>query len=233
MLINCLNYRGIYSYLNHAVFSFHPNLIYYFSGQITAHLIISKRALVPSSLACGRKLMIVSLILFVTFFTTGQYFTSFYTVFELISDPFIPIYMVIHKIIWTLAFVSGAVYFNLVFGNNSSNRKVSKNGNVSKSDRLEGRLSRTGRKVSKSDLNRYSFWKGMTRLTFSLYFINYIVIRTHFFNCRFSYSRTFYDMTTTVMHIHAYSVFVAFFFHLWFIAPFDNLIRSASKLQTN
>lgn len=233
MLINCLNYRGIYSYLNHAVFSFHPNLIYYFSGQITAHLILSKRVLVPSSSASGRKFKIVSLVLFVTFFTTGQYFTSLYTVFKVIPDGLIPMYMVVHKIVWTLAFVSGAVYFNLVFGKNNSDRKVSKNGNVSKSDRLERRLSRTGRKVSKSDLNRCSFWKGMTRLTFSLYFINYIVIRTHFFNCRSSYDRTFYDMTTTVMHVHVYSVFVAFFFHLWFIAPFHNLIRNGSKLQNN
>ena len=194
--------------MNLAVFSLHPNLIYYFSGQITAHFILTRRIL----LNAGKRFQLASFIAFVTFFTIGQYFTSLYTVFGIISERFVPIYMVVHKIVWTLAFVFGTLYFKLVFGDGA---------------RVEsGRKSEISRKLSKSgaeDVPKYSFWTGMTRLTFSLYFVNYFVIRTHFFNSRQTFYRSFYDMTTTVSHVHFTSVIVAFVFHLIFVAPFENL----------
>ena len=86
------------------------------------------------------------------------------------------------------------------------------------------------------DLNdkrqKYSAIQGICRLSFSLYLINYFVVKTEFFTSRTVFPMSWYKINTRIVGSLNSMMVASLIFHLIFVAPFDNLRRSwVSKMM--
>lgn len=190
-------------------FLIYPNVNYYFAGFILATI----RQPLPRTKAVKYGLLAT----FVTTFSCGQYFIALHNIFHLISKQFEPLYMLTHKLVWTVSFFTAGLYF-VTFWTDDKRTHGASNEMVAESK--EAHTSSNNASTA-----RYSFMSGLTRIVFSIYLVNYFVIRTHFFTSRQLMRRAVYIMFTTCAHIRVYTIIVAFAFQLVFIMPFENLRR--------
>lgn len=188
-------------------FLIYPNLNYYFGGLILATTVGTP---LPSTTLVKYGLLGA----FAVTFICGQYFIALHNIFHLISAQYVPLFMVAHKLVWTVSFFSAGLYLTNFW--NSSRAQVG-----------EEKVKATGNSVEQcaqtSQPARYSFLSGLTRVVFAIYLVNYFVIRTHFFTSRILLPRTVFEMVAQISHVRAYTIIVAFVFHLLFIMPFENI----------
>jgi len=71
--------------------------------------------------------------------------------------------------------------------------------------------------------SKYSLLQAACRLSYSLYLSNYLVVKTEFFTSRSLFPQTPYTFITRVTSTLIVMNIVAFFFHLFIVAPFDGL----------
>ena len=73
---------------------------------------------------------------------------------------------------------------------------------------------------------RYSVIQAICRLSYSLYLVNYFVVKTEFFTSRTVFPMSWYNIITRIVGSLYSMMNASLIFHLIFVAPFDNLRRS-------
>jgi hypothetical protein len=71
----------------------------------------------------------------------------------------------------------------------------------------------------------YGFWRGMSRLSFAMYFSNYLYIRSEFFMSRTTFEHNVFCFLKREGIAIIMLPVVAFVFHLFVVAPFEQLRR--------
>ena len=193
----------LFGFLKSNIFQIWSNCNYYLAG-----LVLATFDLRP--LAKHEKLFKpILVVIFAITFTSGQFFIALHNVFRLIPNQYLPLFALIHKLIWTMAFVSAGLYF-LAFKKSKQSEPSSSTSVVKKSTQVKPKTS-------------FNFLAGMTRMVFAIYLVNYFVIRTHFFTSRTLLRRTIFEIAKQCMHSHVHTLIVAFVFHLMFVMPFENI----------
>ena len=85
----------------------------------------------------------------------------------------------------------------------------------------------------KDNRQRYSIFQAFFRLSYSMYLVNYFVVKTEYFTSRTVFPTSVYSMVTRATASTISMMIASVFFHLIFVSPFDNLRRSwVSKMMT-
>lgn len=137
---------------------------------------------------------------------------TLYNVFDLIPRSVVPFVILGDRLFQSLLFAMFLTYFMSIDSDWISSPKT---------------------QDSKDKRQRYSFMQGVCRLSYSLYLVNYVVVKTEFFTSRTVFSMSWYNIIGRTFATLNLMIFSSVVFHLLFVAPFDNLRRSlVSKLAT-
>lgn len=110
----------------------------------------------------------------------GQYFPAIHSVYNLVPERYFQIYFMTHKSLFTIAYISAGLYLTSYW----PDKKVAESS--------ESKLSKKEMVIDaqKKMPKKMNFMRGLTRLNFSIYMVNYFAIRTHFFTSRTMFYRS-------------------------------------------
>ena len=137
-----------------------------------------------------------------------------YNTFDILPNLFVPFAIMGDRLIQCLAVGLNLTYYMSINMNWLTNVPLDS--------------SKNGEKKKQS----YSIIQGICRLSYSLYLINYFVVKSEFFTTRNVLSLTWYSILSRLLSSFIIMILAAVIFHLLFVAPFDNLRKTfISKLR--
>lgn len=197
--------HDVIDYLSYIHFPSYSYLIYYTSG-------FTMGAFFYKGFTATRRHVWISSLSILPAFLVAAFSPAVYNAFDLELDAItIPVFIILTRISWLICFVTSVIAFMAAAGYS----KFPDSGSTG-----------TPEEMDRVDTYGMRIWKMVCRLSFSLYMINYWIIRYHFFTSRVLFTVTFYDFIFRAVALLFLSMLAAVPFHLLFVAPYDQLRRA-------
>lgn len=221
------------NYLNYVHFATYSHFSNYFIGVLVAFSL--KATNIYSTMNLGLKNFLLICSFLVSW--TNHFAPALHNSFGLVPPTMVPVYLVTTKFLFVFWFAY-LIFYYFPMNDKKEREKIqekiiiSKNGSYNQSFLelfRDANLYVNATLLDVQDLF-HPILSVYSKMTVSIYLINYVLIRVDFFTSRVPFALTLYSFSKRILYTLGFTFVAGVIFHLFFFAPFDN-IRKSFKIQ--